>query len=95
MLSHRTAPPRPLSALSFGRIVFVPAVLLIFVLRLIRLFLIILLILLLILFLVLISILVVGHCNHLFSQLSMNASDVFYTVLIWKIDCCKPSAGLI
>ena len=91
-------------SLSLGTVVPVPAVLLISVLVLILvllllivllLILLILLILLVLLLLVLVSVLVAGHCNHLFSQLSMNAAGMFYTVPAQKIACCKPSAGLI
>lgn len=88
-------------SLSLGTVVPVPAVLLISVLVLILVLLLlivlllILLILLVLLLLVLVSVLVAGHCNHLFSQLSMNAAGMFYTVPTQKIACCKPSAGLI
>ena len=88
-------------SLSLGTVVPVPAVLLISVLVLILVLLLlivlllILLILLVLLLLVLVSVLVAGHCNHLFSQLSMNAAGMFYTVPAQKIACCKPSAGLI
>ena len=88
-------------SLSLGTVVPVPAVLLISVLVLILVLLLlivlllILLILLVLLLLVLVSVLVAGHYNHLFSQLSMNPACAFYTAPVQKIRCCKPSAGLI